>query len=243
MKNEEIYPLISEYINQQNKTNKIKEKLDQNMSLFIEEKELLIKEKFIEKFNKSPNIYTDISLYKIKPIIFYIEGLEYVYPMDDGSWVKYDLEETLDQRVEDWELKIVDIGISHQEIIDFIENLSNSLDIKIELKFKHKELPEDIEFVKDKSDIKILYPDAKIIENGEVWFKGWDICDRWVIYENQNKQYITWSDNGHGFGMDYIIESPFNKNDINQFLNHVMQDENNFFLTEWIVCNLNIKES
>lgn len=239
---EEIQAWILEYQNYQNKADEIYEKLDEKIEFFIKEKESLIKEKFLEKFNKQPNIITYTRINELNPIVFCVKGLEYVYLMDDGNWVKYDLEENLNKRAEDWELKNVDIGISQQEVIDFIENLSKELKIKIEPQFIHKETPEDIEYVKDEKDIQILYPESKIIESGEVWFKGWDICDRWVIYENQNKQYITWSDNGHGFGMDYIIESPFDKKEVNQFLNYVMQDEDNLFLEEWIFDNLDISD-
>ena len=89
MRIEEIQAWILEYQNYQNKADEIYEKLDEKIEFFIKEKESLIKEKFLEKFNKQPNIITYTRINELNPIVFCVKGLEYVYLMDDGNWVKY----------------------------------------------------------------------------------------------------------------------------------------------------------
>ena len=241
MKIEEISKYIKEYVDYQNKANDIREILDKNLEIFEKETIKTIEEKFLEKFNKKPFVSMYENFFSEEPVVFYIKSLDGAYLKDDGTFISY--KKDLDKNIIDWEEEIVDIGISQKEITDFIEELSKELDITIELYFEKTLTKEDIDVIRDYRDIKILYPESNILQKGEVYYKGWDIPDHWVIYELEGNHFITWSENGHGFGMDYEICSPFRIEKINEFLDFVNEDENNEFINEWIFNNLKIVES
>lgn len=54
-------------------------------------------------------------------------------------------------------------------------------------------------------DLLVIYPAASIIEQGRIYYQGWDIPDVYFIYNLHNKIHIAYSVNGHGFGCDTYV--------------------------------------
>lgn len=127
MKIKKIYKEIKKYVDLKNKQNAIIESLDKKLNKFKEEKIKIIEEKFLEKFNKKPNISMYKNFFNEQPIVFNICSLDGVYFKEDGTFVSYS---------QDFKEETVDFGISQEEIIDFIEKISKELNLVIKIHFE-----------------------------------------------------------------------------------------------------------
>jgi 8-oxo-dGTP pyrophosphatase MutT (NUDIX family) len=67
-------------------------------------------------------------------------------------------------------------------------------------------------------DLLVKHPGAKVLEEGEIWYMGWDCRDQWVALETYKGIWIYYSTNAHGFGFDKSIAPGYS---IKEFLDYI----------------------
>jgi hypothetical protein len=90
--------------------------------------------------------------------------------------------------------------------------------------------------VRDFEDANVLFDnDLVLIKEGHVWYKGWDISDPFLFCQRKsNGHLILWyATNGHGWGFDVQAENPTEK-ELDDFINHVEQDQDNIYVRPMI---------
>lgn len=67
--------------------------------------------------------------------------------------------------------------------------------------------------------------DLELIKSGEVWYKGWDISDPFLVCRRKSNSalVVAYSSNGHGFGFDHILDG-LTDDELEKFLIHIEQD-------------------
>lgn len=85
-------------------------------------------------------------------------------------------------------------------------------------------------------DLLVVYPEACILEKGEVYYKGWDIADVYFVYNLNNKIHIAYSVNGHGFGCDTFV-NPKDEVGLDKFYNYLTENEISLSLTKEDILN------
>lgn len=71
-----------------------------------------------------------------------------------------------------------------------------------------KDIMEKTERIKTFEDLQLLLGEKiELLEEGKIWYTGWDIADIFFIIKDLDKKIrIYYSTNGHGFGCDVDIE-------------------------------------
>jgi len=91
-----------------------------------------------------------------------------------------------------------------QNFMSFIEEKTG---VPVELVQEKMQDASTIERLKTAEDLQCKYGPFTILEQGEVWYKGWEIEDQFVIGKYPEGQIEVWySTNGHGFGFDIYVE-------------------------------------
>lgn len=85
-------------------------------------------------------------------------------------------------------------------------------------------------------DLLVVYSGASILEQGKVYYKGWDIADVYFVYNLNNKIHIAYSVNGHGFGCDTFVNSG-DEVGLDKFYNYLIENEISLSLTKEDILN------
>jgi len=154
----------------------------------------------------------------------------YVLRGDNNAWVKViydnDYEETYQP---------VDPPIDIEDLEAFATRMSNELGILV--RSCQRVIPTRAEMKKTAQEegcmnfngLNALYDDdLDLVKRGQVWYKGWDISDEFIICRKRsnNDWIIAYSTTGHGGGFDVILEKP-TKEELLKFIGHVEQDSDN----------------
>lgn len=88
--------------------------------------------------------------------------------------------------------------------------------------------------LRQSDDILKAYPRSKLLEQGEMWYKAWDICDRYYIVETEGGPIMVfYSTNGHGFGVDYIVKQGDESGLDGAFLSIAVDSDNDSVESRW----------
>ena len=90
--------------------------------------------------------------------------------------------------------------------------------------------------IRNSDDLLVVYLGACVIEQGEVYYKGWDIADVYFVYSLNNKIHIAYSVNGHGFGCDTYVNSG-DEAALEKFYKHLAENSISLSLTKEDILN------
>lgn len=75
--------------------------------------------------------------------------------------------------------------------------------------------------------------DLELIQEGSVWYKGWDIGDPFLACKRKSNGnlVIAYATNGHGLGMNVVLDNP-SEVELSDFIDHVEQDSDHSEIRE-----------
>ena len=72
--------------------------------------------------------------------------------------------------------------------------------------------------------------DLELLKAGEVWYKGWEICDKFFICRRKSSSKLVIAcENGHNQGM--VLDGP-SRTELSEFFDQIEVDEDNLALRE-----------
>ena len=95
--------------------------------------------------------------------------------------------------------------LSWEEFDQQVQLLAEKLDLVIQYETLDVRIEGGIETV---SALRMLHPGKEIVltNNGKVWHTGWDIPDEYYQVTIDGEEWVFWSSNGHGFGIEHAAK-------------------------------------
>jgi len=147
----------------------------------------------------------------------YFYNVDNKIPTDKGFWVENDYRREYIYETSEKADPPVDLDKMLQFLKDFEEEVGIPVSAPI------IEVKSAVDRISSFSDIAALYPNAVEFESGSVWYKGWEVDDKFWIALTDDGYVAVFS----SFNNDTFIVEPGDEDGLNDFFSKIEQDSDN----------------
>ncbi len=167
---------------------------------FLEGKEGDLEKAFQERWDRTfPGV--SVHFLSSRAEHYYLYEIDKAKPLDNGRWTKDEGYEFHEHAT-----KFIDCPVAMEKLNQFMAEIEQETSLKVELSVQELKTRETIERLCTAADLQCKFGPFTVLEEGEVWYTGWDISDKFVIGQFPDGHIEVWySVNGHGFGFDVAI--------------------------------------
>lgn len=167
---------------------------------FLDKQEEVLEKAFQKLWDKT---FPGVSVYFLvsRSEVFYLYDIGKVVPLADGRWAKQDGHEYHEHNT-----KFVDCPVSIEQLKKFMIEIEQETSLRVELDAKELKTKDTVERLSTIDDLQCKFGPFTLLEEGEIWYVGWDIPDNFAVGQFPDGHIEVWySTNGHGFGFDVVI--------------------------------------